>query len=154
LVSQAPYLEEPQTRPAVETTLELIATSLGSQYAEAGETARAETIIAIKKYIESHLDDPSLGPPALAVRFGISLRYLHLLFARFGTTVSRWILYRRLERCRRELAVAGPHKNITEVAFGCGFNDAAHFSRVFKNRYGVTPREYRAGKAARRTWVE
>jgi AraC family transcriptional regulator, positive regulator of tynA and feaB len=154
LASQAPYLEETQTHPVGETTLELIATSLGSQYAEAGEPARAEMITTIKKYIESHLDDPDLGPQGLAVRFSISLRYLHLLFARFGTSVSRWILDRRLERCRRELVVAGPHKNITDVAFAWGFNDAAHFSRVFKNRYGVTPREYRRGKAARRMSVE
>lgn len=148
LAFQAPYIEEQQTHPAVETTLELIATSLGSQYAEAGETARAEMIATIKKYIQSHLDDPELGPQTLAVQFGISLRYLHLLFARFGTTVSRWILDCRLERCRRELVVAGPHKNITDVAFGWGFNDTAHFSRVFKKRYGVTPREYRGGRVA------
>ncbi len=148
LASQAPYIEEHQTRPTVETTLDLIATSLGSQYSEAGETARAEKIITIKKYIESHLDDPDLEPQTLAVRFGISLRYLHLLFARFGTTVSRWILDRRLERCRRELLVAGPHKNITDVAFAWGFNDAAHFSRVFKKRYGAPPREYRGRRAA------
>ena len=149
LVSQAPYIEEHQTRPTAETTLDLIATSLGSQYAEAGETARAEMIITIKKYIESHLDDPDLEPQTLAVQFGISLRYLHMLFARFGTTVSRCIMDRRLERCRRELLVAGPHKNITDVAFAWGFNDAAHFSRVFKKRYGVPPREYRGRRAAR-----
>ena len=45
LVSQTPYIEAQQVHPAAETTLELIATSLGSQYAEAGETApiRADT---------------------------------------------------------------------------------------------------------------
>jgi AraC-like DNA-binding protein len=153
LVSQTSYIGEHQTLPAMETTLELIATSLGSQCAEAGETARAERVATIKKYIESHLDDPDLGPQTLAVTFGISLRYLHLLFGRLGTTVSRWILDRRLERCRRELVVAGPHKNITEVAFSWGFNDTAHFSRVFKKRYGVAPREYRRGSGARQTLI-
>lgn len=146
LGSQACHIDQRQTRPAAETALEMIATSLGSQQAEAGEAARVELLARIKRYIANNLDDPELGPPTLAKKFGISLRYLHLLFGREGITVSRWILGRRLARCRRELVVAGPHKNITEVALRWGFNDPAHFSRAFKNRYGLSPRDYRQGK--------
>jgi AraC family transcriptional activator of tynA and feaB len=146
LGSQACYIERDQTRPAAETALELIATSLGSQQAEANEATRAEMYARIKRYISSNLDDPDLGPRSLAKKFGISLRYLHLLFSREGVTVSRLILDRRLAKCHRELVVAGPHKNITEVALNWGFNDAAHFSRAFKKRYGMSPRDYRQGK--------
>jgi AraC family transcriptional activator of tynA and feaB len=146
LGSQASYLDQEQTSPAAETALELIATSLGCQRTVAGSAAREELLADIKKHIEANLDDPELGPKSLAQRFGVSLRYVHQLFAEDTTTVSRWIMSRRLERCRRELVVAGPHKNITELAFRWGFNDAAHFSRVFKQRYGVPPRAYRQGR--------
>ncbi len=146
LGAQAPYIHHLQAHPTAETTLALIATSLGSQESRAGASARAKLTERIKKHIERNLDDPALGPQALADRFGISVRYLHLLFAGEGHTVSRWILDRRLEKCRRELVVAGPHKNITETAFAWGFNDGAHFSRVFKKRFGMSPKEYRLSK--------
>lgn len=131
LCAQASHIHHLQAHPAAETALMLIATSLGSQEARAGESARSELADRIKTHIESNLDDPALGPVPLAERFCISIRYLHLLFAKEAQTVSRFILERRLERCRRDLMVSGPHKNITETAFAWGFNDGAHFSRVF-----------------------
>jgi len=146
LCAQASHIHHLQAHPAAETTLTLIATSLGSQVAHGGEAARRGLADRIRTHIEDNLDDPALGPGTLAERFGISIRYLHLLFAKEEQTISRWILERRLERCRRELMVSGPHKNITETAFAWGFNDGAHFSRVFKKRYGVSPREYRRRK--------
>jgi AraC-like DNA-binding protein len=146
LCAQASHIQHLQAHPAAETALMLIATSLGSQEPWAGESVRQELTDRIKTHIESNLDDPALGPRTLAERFGISIRYLHLLFAKEEHTLSRWILERRLERCRRDLMVVGPHKNITETAFAWGFNDGAHFSRVFKKRYGVSPREYRRSK--------
>jgi len=33
---------------------------------------------------------------------------------------------------------------VSEIAFGLGFNDAAHFSRAFRVRFGASPREWRA----------
>ena len=64
---------------------------------------------------------------------------LHLAFAGTGTTVGRWIRDRRLRVCYRELARAGTHQTVTDIAFRWGFNDMAHFSRTFKQAFGVTP---------------
>ena len=36
-----------------------------------------------------------------------------------------------------------PKWSLTDVAFACGFNSSAHFSRAFKSRYGIAPRELR-----------
>ncbi|MFC3285810.1 helix-turn-helix domain-containing protein [Litchfieldella rifensis] len=33
--------------------------------------------------------------------------------------------------------------SLTEVALACGFADAAHFSRVFRSRHGLSPRQWR-----------
>ncbi|WP_274563575.1 helix-turn-helix transcriptional regulator [Streptomyces spiramyceticus] len=61
-----------------------------------------------------------------------------------GTTVSRWILHRRLEAGRRELSRprhAGP--SVTAVAHCWGFTSTSHFSRSFRAAYGMSPRERR-----------
>ena len=49
---------------------------------------------------------------------------------------------RRLERSREAL-MAGNGASISEIAFACGFNSSAHFSRAFKAKYEVSPRELR-----------
>ena len=35
------------------------------------------------------------------------------------------------------------HRSITEIAFACGFNDSAHFSRAFAARFDTTPSQWR-----------
>ena len=80
---------------------------------------------------------------AVAAAHGISVRTVHLAFAEGGTTVSRWIRDRRLRVCYRELARADSQQTVTDIAFRWGFCDAAHFSRVFKRAYGITPSDVR-----------
>ncbi|MFE2996703.1 helix-turn-helix domain-containing protein [Nocardia sp. NPDC059246] len=102
-------------------------------------TARAALMVRVRHHIEDNLGDPGLCASSIATAHGISVRTLHLLFADSGTTVGRWIRERRLEACRRELARGGGHKTVTDIAFRWGFNDTAHFSRSFKQAFGVTP---------------
>jgi AraC-like DNA-binding protein len=104
--------------------------------------------VQIKRYIEAHLRDPDLSARSVAAAFGISPRYLHIIFANEAETVSNYILRRRLEECGRQLAdEMWRRRTITEVAFGWGFNNATHFARVFKDHYGLAPRDYRNAKA-------
>ncbi len=146
LQTQLTHIDTKLIRITEETVMEIIATGLGGQTGESGDPGRMKLLSEIKDYIEGHLDNPELSPRLLADAFGISQRYLHLLFSGESTTVSRWIQLRRLERCRHDLIMTGPARNITEVAFAWGFNDSAHFSQVFKKRYGLSPREYRRGE--------
>jgi len=99
----------------------------------------------IRRYIEVHLRDPDLSARSIAAAFGISPRYLHIIFSGEDETVSNYVLRRRLEETARQLAdAAWRRRTITEVAFGWGFNNATHFARVFKDRFGRSPRDYRA----------
>lgn len=95
------------------------------------------------RYIDRHFDQPTLTPTRLASVHGISLRYLHLLFAQRGHTVSSWIRERRLEYCCQVLANAHPSLGVSEIAFRAGFKDSSHFSRAFRQRFGVSPTEHR-----------
>ena len=101
--------------------------------------ARESLLVRLRQYIEDNLDDPGLYASSIAAAHGISVRTVHLAFADTGTTVSRWIRDRRLRVCYRELARGGTHRTVTDIAFRWGFNDMAHFSRTFKQAFGVTP---------------
>ncbi len=102
----------------------------------------------ILSYIEAHLRDRALNPTRIAQACRITPRYLHHLFAQENETVTQYIQRRRLEECARGL-LAAPVRGrlVTQIAFDYGFNSLTHFGRVFRNRYGITPSEYR--RAAR-----
>lgn len=40
------------------------------------------------------------------------------------------------------------HQNISDIALSCGFNHLSYFSKMFYNRYGCTPKEYRKHRSA------
>ncbi|SHI49859.1 helix-turn-helix domain-containing protein [Streptomyces sp. 3214.6] len=105
---------------------------------------RSPLLVRVMEYVELHLTDPDLSPEVIARAHHISVRYLHKLFKEEDTTVGRWILRRRLEECRRDLMRNGRgSRTIAAVAGRWGFLSAAHFSRVFRSAYGMSPREWR-----------
>ena len=104
--------------------------------------------IKARTLIDERLCDPELGARSIAEALGISSRYVQMLFAEAETTPSAYILDRRLKLAAERLRGAD-RRCITEVAMGVGFNDLTHFGRVFRRRFGVAPRAYRA--AARGT---
>jgi AraC-like DNA-binding protein len=98
----------------------------------------------IKAFIESNLGDPQLGPENIAAAHFISVRYLHKLFEQEGVSVSELIRHRRLDACRRDLGdPALAHQTIMSVAARWGLTNGPHFSRLFRARYGCSPRDYR-----------
>ncbi|MDQ6437506.1 helix-turn-helix domain-containing protein [Mesorhizobium sp. LHD-90] len=93
-------------------------------------------------YIDANLPRSSLSTEDIAQHMGCSRRYLHRAFEGEGTTLERFIWDRRLERSKAALTSPGRRAiSISEIAFACGFNSSAHFSRAFKSRYGVSPRK-------------
>jgi AraC-like DNA-binding protein len=106
---------------------------------------RRSVLVSVRRWIELHLDSPALNPETIARANHVSVRYLHQLFHDQGSTVSRWVKERRLERCLSDLGdPALSHRGISAIAARWGFTDAAYFSRVFKEAYGQSPREYRS----------
>lgn len=100
--------------------------------------------IRIINYIEAHLGDPDLTPMRVADACKMTPRYLHHLFSHESETVARYILRRRLEECSRALTIPSQRgRTVTAIAFDYGFNSPTHFGRVFRARYGLTPREFR-----------
>ncbi len=98
----------------------------------------------VKLYIEQHLRDPELTPRAIANRLKLSPRYLRMIFAVGSETVSAYVLRRRLEECARQMSDRRWHgHSISEIAYAWGFNSAPHFARTFRERFRMSPRDFR-----------
>jgi AraC-like DNA-binding protein len=98
----------------------------------------------VKLYIEQHLRDPHLTPSMIASRHKLSTRYLRMVFAVGGETISAYILRRRLEECARQ--ISDPRwrgHSISEIAYAWGFNSTSHFARTFRMRFKSSPRDHR-----------
>lgn len=113
-----------------------------------GPVHRDTLVARVHEYVRQNLRDPDLGPDEIAAAHNISRRHLFELFARARTSLEQSIISRRLEAAHDELGRPGSaHKSIATIAHEWGFRDAAHFTRRFKDAFGMTPRERRASVA-------
>ncbi|MBT3154225.1 helix-turn-helix domain-containing protein [Streptomyces sp. CHD11] len=131
----------------VEPSIELLRAVLTFQHGNSGlakEPLEATLGLRITQYILAHLADPDLSAARIAAAHNISVRHLYAVLSRSGISLGDWIRTRRLAACRRELA--GPNgrlQTIAAVGRRWGFVDATHFSKVFKQAYGIPPRAWR-----------
>jgi len=142
-----------QLRPIELALTEFLVANLAAQGSPASRggagAARAAHLHRICQTIETMLADPELTLDKVADADGISPRSLQKLFAGAGQNFSTYMRVRRLERCRLDLtSPMFASLSISEICFRWGFNGSAHFSHAFKDRYGVSPRDYRKGQAA------
>jgi len=136
-----------------EQMLDLAAIALTTERGRgaAMSSPRAVALMRLKATIERLLIEPGLKPVRVATEAGISVRYANDLLGDEGTSIERCIADRRLERCRMALdETVHAHRSIGEIAFNWGFSDLSHFGRRFKQRYGMTPTDYRSQKTRHR----
>jgi transcriptional regulator GlxA family with amidase domain len=100
-----------------------------------------ERLLKTLAAMENHLENP-LNRKALADVAGITLRQLERLFVEhLNTTIARRYCEIRLDRARALLRQST--LSIAEIAVACGFVSTSHFSKVYKARFGVRPRQER-----------
>lgn len=140
-------IEEPAKSRLAEQTLDLIALAFAAQVGIKGPpmaAQRATALFRLKSVIEASLRDHALKPAKIAEKAGISVRYANDLLSKEGFSVERYVLHRRLERCRYALEDPSQvHRKIGEIAYGWGFSDLSHFARRFRDVHGMTPSDYR-----------
>jgi len=129
-------------------TIELIRAVVAAQFGAAvldSEPMENTLAVRIMEFAREHLTDPDLSAAKIAAAHNISVRHLYTTLSRAGIVLGEWVRVRRLEGCRRELArSASTGRTISAIAHGWGFGDATHFSRTFREAFGVSPREWRA----------
>lgn len=144
----APQLDARAADRVVDTVPFVLATALGS--IDVGDHVAPNRTQAAHKqrvlrFIRENLQDPELNPAKIAQGVGLSSRYIYDLFADEPVALMRRVWRERLERCRNELTNPQmAETSIGEIAFNWGFSDTAHFSRVFRQQFGLTPREARS----------
>lgn len=140
LVSNS-HLAGGEARAVLDAILALLRPVLAPQRSITVDTPPPVMLTKAKAVIERHLADESLTPERIAAAVGTSVRNLHRLFAQLDTSVGRYLLERRLNRCAE--AILQSEVKITHIALSWGFKDLSHFSRAFKGAFGVAPSEYR-----------
>jgi AraC-like DNA-binding protein len=111
---------------------------------ETRQTVAAMRLDLLKADIERLLADHALDIGRLARRHKVTPRYIQMLFADSGTTFTEFLRQQRLAFAYRLLSdPAQAARNVADLAYAAGFSDLSHFNRVFRRRFGATPREIR-----------
>lgn len=86
--------------------------------------------------------DVSLTNARLAYECNISEVYFRKLFTKhFGISPKQFIIDLRIQRAKQMLAEGA--LSVSVISEKCGFSNPYHFCRLFKQRVGITPSEYR-----------
>jgi len=126
-------------------TVELLRTFLvTAAHGAVGAEPPDTLLIRTRLYVQRHLAEPGLTADRIARAHNVSVRQLYAAWARHGESLANYVIVQRLALAHRILS--GPHsqaRTIAAVARSCGFVDTPHFSRRFRDAYGMSPREWR-----------
>lgn len=147
---ELPHMSAPVAEGVADVVAQLVHLTLLERAGQpTGQTQREALRDRLKDYVARHLRESDLSVDRVAAALNCSRRHLYNALDDEPEGVAGYILNQRLEACRRELAAPGT-RSVTDVALSWGFNNPAHFSRVFKAQYGTSPSDYRASQSAQR----
>jgi AraC family transcriptional regulator, positive regulator of tynA and feaB len=140
LMNAGPILSADEQASAFSAALHLIDILVTPADAGSDKRLLARAMAAVDRRIA----DPGLNPASLARELGVSRRLMENAFAANRLTVSRCIWNLRLTRAAEGIAAdRAARKTLLQIAAGCGFVSAAHFTRAFSAKFGTTPSQYR-----------
>lgn len=99
---------------------------------------RAVRLKSVLMILEKRFAEPDFSAQKLAAAAGLSERYVNELLYEAGASFTLRLNELRLRKAAELLARDG-ERRISDVAFGCGFNDLSYFNRCFRRRFGLTP---------------
>jgi AraC-like DNA-binding protein len=99
-----------------------------------------------RHFVTTHLTHQDLGVGWIADRVRCNADHLSHRFRQVtGETLLSLITERRMEVAT--LLLRQSSEGVAQVARSCGYRDPAYFSRVFRKRFGQSPREWRKAQA-------
>jgi AraC-like DNA-binding protein len=128
--------------------VELLRSTLLERATQGGtpEAPRPESalVASVDAYIARHLKDPELSAASIAAAHHVSVRHLYAVLAAAGIALGDTIRTQRLDGARRDLARPDlASRTVAAIGRAWAFPNATHFSRVFRQEYGVSPLEWR-----------
>ncbi len=113
------------------------------QQRDAVQPRKERQFRSVLSLIDDHIQSEALRPEWIASECGMSVRSLYRMFAEKGLVVAQYIKNRRLDLCAQVLRSASDDEKLAGIGYSWGFADHSHFSTAFKQRFGVSPGEYR-----------
>lgn len=137
----SPQLSASESEAALDAMVCLLRPMLHQQ--DAQPSRREKQYQKIMALIDDAIQEEYLRPEWLASETGMSVRSLYRLFADKGLVVAQYIKNRRLDLCAQALLNARDDEKLAGIGYRWGFSDHSHFSTAFKQRFGMSPGEYR-----------
>jgi AraC-like DNA-binding protein len=150
LAAEVPTLDASEVPRVVESARAMIAASLAPSadaMAAAGATIESAQISRVKALIRQNLGSAVLNPERLGRLAGVSRSRLYRMFEPQGG-VAHYIQSERLRAASRALADPTDNRAISMIVQDVGFFDASAFSRLFRQRFGCSPRDFRIAAQA------
>lgn len=95
----------------------------------------------LKAYIDENYTNPELSLATLSKHFSYTKKYISSLFKKhFKIGFSEYLNIVRINQAC--VLINEGHKNVSELATKTGFRDALYFSKVFKQKMGISPKKY------------
>lgn len=143
------YLVKPMSYDAISGCMQRLKTALDAQKQDdtvptvSQERASFDLEAFVKQYIDTHYQTASLEEAAALAHYSVA--YLSTAFKQAaGVTFSDWLTRVRMQKA---LALIREHKTrLYDIAEAVGYQNPKNLTRNFKDYYGVTPQELRAGK--------
>jgi AraC family transcriptional activator of tynA and feaB len=142
--------------PLTEAFLQAISDSVGDHIASPPPAGSLidKRFADVQACIQKYLTCTDLTCDRVAAYCGISPRYLCYVLKANNTSFSELLWSQRLPKARDWLiSPAFLRYPIHKIACMAGFKSAAHFSRMFKAAYGVSPKEHRASRPESDEWA-
>lgn len=130
---------------AIDAATDLACAVLRTVADETADLPPGDILAAALLIIDQRHMDAELSPARIAAAVGCSRSELYRAFAGQAESVAASIWTARLERSQRMLALQPAlDRSIAQISASCGFLDPSTFNRMFRSRYGMTPREMAA----------
>jgi AraC-like DNA-binding protein len=134
---------EPEDEKILQTLLFPLCIMLENLFALCEKVEESEYNMMLQYLAENHT---TVTLSSFCQRFSRSQSYVSHTFKRtFGTTFSAYCNNLRLDDAKNLLEITDT--SITDIAMNTGFNDVSYFVRLFKEKYGLSPLQYRKRNA-------
>ena len=134
------YLVKPFETESITQVLDSLTFKSVETVNNGAEYHLSKEIRYIKKEIETNFKD--IDMKAVAERLGYTKEYLYRMFNKeMGTSVNNYIQNVRLEKAKEYMSETGKYK-IYEVCEMVGYEDHVYFSKIFKKKYNVSPKDF------------
>lgn len=136
-------LSDPLSERLNASLLDVLSTAFDSVFGDTDirrQSHQMQQLQRIKQFLLNNLPDTVLTAENIALATHVSPRTLNRLFAQEGTTAIRWLWQQRLSACHDAL-LKRHVRRVSDAALNFGFTNLSHFSRAFKNAYGIPPQQ-------------